>query len=75
MAPSFGKFHCFKDFKPNEPFFLQNPTPSDPCLRSPVGTFRSLSYSSAPPLSSPGYARCDFTSILVLLNDSLIFSE
>ena len=49
--PYFRKFTPKKAFffylTPNDPF-LQNPTLNAPCFRSLVGTYPSLSYSSAP---------------------------
>ena len=48
MTPYFRGPNFF-DLTPNDPFFLRNPTPNAPCFRSPVGTYPSLSYSSAPP--------------------------
>ena len=39
----------FFDSTLNNPlFFLQNPTPNAPCIRSLVGTYLSLSYPCAP---------------------------
>ena len=38
---------------PMTPFLLRNPTPNAPCFRSPVGTYMSLSCSSAPPRPFP----------------------
>ena len=54
MTPYFRKFtpkkaQFFWISHPMTPFFLRNPTSNAPCFRSPVGTYPSLSYSSAPP--------------------------
>ena len=54
MTPYFRKFtpkkaQFFWISHPMTPFFLRNPSPNAPCFRSPVGTYPSLSYSSAPP--------------------------
>ena len=59
---------------PMSPISLQIPTPNAACFRWPVGTYPSLSYSSAPPLDNLSFFSCG-RPIAHLLYSSFFMSQ